>query len=468
MDFKRDVWKELLYWKNNMASTTLEVRGARQVGKTYILKKFCVHEFSTFIYINMAEESGRIFLQCADQVFQQKNTAFDLSKLMKSYADSYTDSADTVVLIDEIQESSRVYNMVRSFTRQLAARFIITGSYLGKILDKEFFLPAGDLSPVTMYPLSFPEFLDIFHLREEHQKLYDRQEVSDELKKYFQIYTMIGGYPSVIIRFVETKDVSACFREVDRIMDTFIAESARYFDSVVDEDVFRTVIMSICQLSMTEKKGKNLIEDLHKIVSRPGNSRISKSAIDHAIGWLHRSSIIGYAQKLIDGQVLKSVLRARCYFHDLGVSFRLGMRSGFSMQELHGYIAETYVYQTLRNRYYRACIYTDVERSFVIGESPAFSIYQKNSGELDFVLFGSLGGYKNGIEVKWSTDSAVTGSEMLKDGLIDHLYLLMGDCRFLEDGNVRKIPLYFADLIEYPLLKEEMYSFAESLNEITI
>lgn len=231
----------------------------------------------------MAKESGKVFLQCVESIVQHKKHLFDVSELIKSYSSDFVDSTDTIVLIDEIQESSRIYNMVRSFTRQLTARFIITGSYLGKILDKDFFLPAGDLYSVTMYPLSFSEFLGVYDLRKEYKSLYDRLDTSDQIQKLFQIYVMIGGYPSVIIRFIETKTIIACFNEIDRIMNTFIVESTRYFNSVVDEDVFRTMITSICQLSMAEKKGKNLVEDLNKIVSRTEDSRISKSAIDNAI-----------------------------------------------------------------------------------------------------------------------------------------------------------------------------------------
>lgn len=165
---------------------------------------------------------------------------------------------------------------------------------------------------------------------------------------------------------------------------------------------------------------------------------------------------------------MHSVSHGRFYFRDLEVCFRLEIKSGYSIQELYGHLAETYVYQSLRNRYYRKCVNTVEEYSFVLGGNSMFSIYQKNSGEIDFILLGSLGGYKNGIEVKWSSGSAVTGSLMLKDGVIDNLYFLMGDCKFSENGNMRKIPLYFADLIEYPLLKEETYSFAESILDINL
>jgi len=236
----------------------------------------------------------------------------------------------------------------------------------------------------------------------------------------------------------------------------------------MDYDVFELVLSKISKLAITEKKGKNLVGDLNRIVVKPGDSRIKKESIDNAVGWLHRSSIIGYAEKFIDGSANNSVPRARYYLQDLGLSYLLGIRLQFSIQELHGYLAETYVYHTLRNRYYRASVRPDDNCLYSVGPYPAFSTYPKIDGELDFVLFGGLNGFKNGIGVKWGTGSAVTGSSMLNDSLIDNLYLLMGDCGFSDNGRVKCVPLYFADLIEYPLLKEKPPSFKGLLQEMDL
>lgn len=65
---------------------------------------------------------------------------------------------DTVIIIDEIQESSEIYNRIREFTRQFQARFIITGSYLGRVLEPEFHYASGDITKLRIYALSFEEF----------------------------------------------------------------------------------------------------------------------------------------------------------------------------------------------------------------------------------------------------------------------------------------------------------------------
>ncbi len=156
MYFKRDIWKELLYWKD-YSDVTLEVQGARQVGKTFILKKFCQENFKQFIYVNMAEKSGKDFLGIKARVEEsvgityQTSSKDNIKQIITQYYPDFVDSSETIILFDEIQESSEIFNLIRIFTREFETKFIVTGSYLGKLLDREFFLPAGDLVSIDMY-----------------------------------------------------------------------------------------------------------------------------------------------------------------------------------------------------------------------------------------------------------------------------------------------------------------------------
>ncbi len=199
--FKRDVWKDLLEWKEK-SDLSLEVCGARQVGKTFILKKFCKENFKQFFYINMSESTGKDFLDSiavwSEKYSHEHDSSTDILRLMKIYKPDFEDREDTVVLIDEIQESPRVYNLIRPVTRTLKAKLIVTGSYLGKVLDKEFFLPAGDLKPLIISSLSFPEFLDIFGKRTRQKECYYISGYDKNLAQYFELYKWTGGYPAVI------------------------------------------------------------------------------------------------------------------------------------------------------------------------------------------------------------------------------------------------------------------------------
>lgn len=445
--FKRNVWDRLINWKKT-SKITLEVNGARQVGKTFILKKFCSENFKNFIYINMTDDSGKVFLECIDRWHNQFFTKYSnntaILQLMKMYNPAFENSFNTVVLIDEIQESSRVYNLIRNFTRELEAKFIVTGSYLGKVLDKEFFLPAGDLDKITIYPLSFPEFLDIFDMKERQKKCYSNLTSDKELETLFGLYMRLGGYPAVIAKYLEEKDINKCDNILEKIIDTFISESLRYFNTINDFDVFEDLMKAVAVSTLREKRGGNLTESLSNIMKNVTN-RPSKDAISKAIAWLKTSGIIGYASKLIDANVMDEISCSRFYFNDVGIAYYFADLADFDYGAIKGFLAENYVFTVLRNKFF---IYGR-KSSVVCGTRPMFSTYSKTGGELDFIVCGKHGGRKIGIEVKAKKGSANTGRKMLEDGIIDYLYLLKGKTGGGEADGIITLPLYLADQIEF-------------------
>lgn len=451
MYFKRDIWNKLLSWKNSWDNVTLEVRGARQVGKTYILTKFCSENFKNFIYINMADNSGKIFLSHINALRtaceKGEKKGFKVSDLLEMYDSEFEDSYSTVVLIDEIQESSSVYNLIRSFTRELKSWVIITGSYLGKTLDKDFFIPVGDIMQVTLHPLSFAEFLDIFGMRERQYECYHNFKADDELRTLFNLYTKLGGYPAVIEKYMLTKDFTECENVRSNIINMFISESLRYFQDISDVSVFRDLLRAVAVLMVQEKQGSDLIKELSKITIADGTSKMNKKVIERAIAWLHVSGIIGYASKMMDGDALKISSHARFYFNDIGMARYFMTAAVPSVSSIKGTLAENYVFTVLRDRFYSNEL--GDRPSTVIGFEPMFSTYSKTGGELDFILCGKFDGKKIGIEVKAKRGNANTGKTMLADRKIDQLYLLEGSTGGGESGKITTLPLYLADQLEF-------------------
>ena len=174
-DLKRDIYESLLEWKKNYSGKVLEVEGARQVGKTYIISKFARENYKNCIYINMAQTTGRDFLTCLDTAEQWKpgeiRVEKPIHKALELFDKSFADTEETIIFIDEIQESARVFSLIRQFAREFQAHFIVTGSYLGKVIEKGYFLPAGDLDTITLNTLSFEEFLDAAGKGEVYNKL---------------------------------------------------------------------------------------------------------------------------------------------------------------------------------------------------------------------------------------------------------------------------------------------------------
>ena len=101
----------------------------------------------------MIGESGEYFLECYEKAYHRRNVQDEAEKgmaaVLKTYASDFVDSRETIVVIDEIQESPVIYSRIREFAREFSCDFIVTGSYLGKTREKEFFLSVSTFSPAS-------------------------------------------------------------------------------------------------------------------------------------------------------------------------------------------------------------------------------------------------------------------------------------------------------------------------------
>ena len=451
MELRRNIYKKLLAWKKENTGRVLELQGARQVGKTYILKKFGKENFSKMVYINMAENTGKNFLRCVSIAMEwepgKPMEETPIRKALELYDETFKDNKDTVVIIDEIQESAEIYNQIRTLAREFQAYVIVTGSYLGRTMELDFFLPAGDMDHMVMESMTFDEFLDVFDERELYEKidLYGKGKTEDykKLMEYYEIYQKIGGYPAVVACYAEYRDLNKCMGLISDLINVFADESKRYFEDIIDINMFQKLFNAIALLMMQEKQGiRDLTAELSKIAYQEESGRTTKKMINHAISWLQESHIIGYASKAVDCDYKQIKDNSRYYFLDLGIAYYFLSRTGAPYDVIKGLLAENFVYLVLRRR---------IENTHEIaGLVPWFASYEKIKGELDFYV-RSLVDYKNyGIEVKSTDASAKTARKLLEDGKLDYLYLLKGETMGgIADGRIFTVPLCLADRIEF-------------------
>lgn len=398
----------------------------------------------------MAEMTGKNFLKCISSVTEwvpgKKMKENPVRKALEWYDSEFVDAEHTVVIIDEIQESAEVYNLICTLAREFQAYVIVTGSYLGRTVESEFFLPAGDLDHMVMETLTFDEFLSVFGECELYETidLYGNGNPEDyeKFKGYYEIYQKIGGYPAVVVSYAENKDLEKCYALIRSLMDIFANESKRYFEDIVDVNLFQKLFNAIALLMLEEKKGiRDLTAELSKIAYQEESGRMTKKMINHAISWLQESHIIGYASKAIDCDYKQIKDNNRYYFLDMGVAYYFLSHTGASFDEIKGVLAENFVYLSLRRRIENG--------SKIAGIAPWFAIYEKINGELDFFV-RSLVDYKNyGIEVKSTDSEARTARKLLEDTKLDYLYLLKGDTYGGIADKIYTVPLALADRIKF-------------------
>lgn len=443
MYLRRKIYDKLLAWKEE-SSLTLEITGARQVGKTYIISKFAGENFAQVIYINMLEDSGEELLKCLKAAREwepgKERPEKPLHKAFSLFEPEFADTADTVVVIDEIQESEEVYNLVREFTRKFTCRFIITGSYLGRTLNKEFKMSAGDLTSLRIETLDFEEFVDAFGKRAAYDslQLYGTEAVVEfeEISELFRLYMEIGGYPAVVTEYLQTVSKDKCREKLEDVIHLFCAELIRYFDDILDAAVYDNIFCSVARILHREKKGldaDNFSESLQKLVMHDYDSNISKAVCNRAIMWLQSAGILDFAGKVSECRIMDFKGRCRCFFTDVGLTYYFLRKIGADLAGVQGMLHENFVFLELRRR---------VERLKEIAlETPAFATYK--GGEIDFYVKSLEGNEKTyAVEVKSGKQAAPTGQFALDDGKVDFLLLLKGNTKGGRVGQVVTVPVF--------------------------
>ena len=195
----------------NEQQKILLVNGARQIGKSYLIRYAGKKLFRHFVEINLKEDKE------GEQVFANVHTTNDLyMRLGNYYTEPLGDKTDTLVFLDEIQSYPHLLTMLKFLNQENRYRFIASGSQLGVALAQTPSVPLGSVEIKQMFPLDFEEFLWATGMKEEWieniREHFEKEESLDEsthnlLLKRFQYYLLIGGMPDAINRYLEDRNM---------------------------------------------------------------------------------------------------------------------------------------------------------------------------------------------------------------------------------------------------------------------
>jgi len=207
---KRKIEENMDAWLRGNKS--LLVEGARQVGKTFLIREFCKKNFENYFEINLLERKDAV------NALSKVNNAKDLLLVLSSFSDVSFVPGKTVIFIDEIQEAKEldVVTMSKFLVEEGSYRFIFSGSLLGVELDNTKSWPVGYMEIIKMFPLDFEEFLwankvndDV--IREARNSFFERRRVlepiHDKLLDYYYKYLIVGGMPEAVNEFVNSNDL---------------------------------------------------------------------------------------------------------------------------------------------------------------------------------------------------------------------------------------------------------------------
>ncbi len=244
-------------------SKILLVNGARQVGKSYLIRFVGKKLFKHFVEINLKEDKE------GEQVFADVHTPNDLYiRLSNYYSTPLGDKSDTLIFLDEIQSYPHLLTMLKFLNQESRYRFIASGSQLGIALSQTPSVPLGSVTIDHMCPLDFEEFLWATGVGKEWiqnvRDKYVRRETLDEnlhniLLKRFQYYLLIGGMPEAVNRYLDDRNMVRV-RETHRDIHNLYRIDASQYDE--EHKLMIRRIYDLIPSNLENKKKRIIYKDI--------------------------------------------------------------------------------------------------------------------------------------------------------------------------------------------------------------
>lgn len=349
MDIKRDIEQKLILWKKSTDRKPLILRGARQVGKTYSLKRFGEKNYKKTAYFNFDEQP---------ELKQFFSDTKDVQRIINNLSLVYGQRIiphDTLIIFDEIQECSEALGTLKYFCEKAPEYDIASaGSLLGVALTKGRTFPVGKVDFLDIHPITFFEFLAAAspQLADYIKSIQIIEYIPDiffnQLLEQFKIYFITGGMPESIGSYLDIMDIDKVQKILQNILDAYSLDFSKHIDK---SDILKVgyVWNSIpSQLSRENKKF------LYQTVKEGARAREYENAIE----WLDRAGLVQKIHKISAPKLpltaYKDLSAFKLYVLDTGILRRLALLSPTAITEgnrlfteFKGALSENYILQSL-------------------------------------------------------------------------------------------------------------------------
>ena len=313
---EREIIKDLIKWKESKNRKPLIIHGARQVGKTYIIKKFGKENYDNLIYVNF--ETNQEF---SSQISDTIDAKYIINKLELFYSEKIV-PGKTLIFFDEIQANERALTSLKYFCEETPEYHIIAaGSLLGIAINREqYSFPVGKVQMLDMYPLSFKEFLIAIgreNLIEEIQKHFENNERMDKdihelCLKLYRTYLIVGGMPEVVETYLTEQKIISTIDVQAEILSSYERDMTKYANNSLSNRIISAFDSIPVQLAKDNQKFQ------YKVISKGGTSSI----FGEAILWLKNSGIVNQVYKVkpeLPLEMHKDLSSFKLYMSDVGL-----------------------------------------------------------------------------------------------------------------------------------------------------
>ncbi len=423
--------KQLIKWKNKKDRKPLILKGARQVGKTYILRQFGEENYTGVAYFNFDHDKDlyNLFTNTKDPKRILEQLSFIYGKAIKP--------EKTLIFFDEIQECPDALNSLKYFQEEANEYHIVcAGSLLGIRLSHTSF-PVGKVEFMNLYPMSFSEFLlaDNCENLVEYMKNIKKENpipyvffnlLQEKLKAYF----IIGGMPEAVYSWVNEKDME----KVNSIQDNILKSYESDFSKHVENSEANKI--SLIWNSIPSQLAKENKKFLYQTIKNGARAR----EYENALNWLNDANLIYKIYNVKKADLpLKAYNDLSCfkiYLNDVGLlrkmanlDSRIVIEGNKLFEEFKGSLTENYVLNML---------------NVVFGNVPNYFSFDRH--ELDFVIQ-----YKNmivPIEVKSNMSTNNISLTKFNDKFDNNISIRFSMNNLSKNGKILNIPLFMIEYIE--------------------
>lgn len=425
MLLKRNAMQDLLNWKASEDRKPLVLRGARQVGKTWLMKEFGQNHYESSVYFNFDEEDE------LKSIFETNKNPQRIIELLSMIAGEKILPGETLIIFDEIQECPEALNTLKYFKEKANDYHVIAaGSLLGTLLAKPKSYPVGMVNLLDIYPLAFDEFLEAVDptLYAYYQSIQKEQQIEEifhnRLLEAYNSYLIIGGMPECVSSWVKYKDPTKINQIQRELIEVYENDFSKHNGKVNSGRILMVFRSIVAQLAKPNEKF------MYGAVREGGRARDFEEAIEWLVsaGMLCRVYNVSKMEHPLSA--FDKLDQFKLFVFDTGLLKHMaGIDNSAIILKIDfqfkGPLTENYVLQQLRGQF-------EVEPRY----------YSDKNSEIDFVI--QYGTEIIPVEAKGGEDkSAPSFKKYIADHQPEHA-LRFSKRGYRKDGYITNLPLYLA------------------------
>lgn len=422
---KRKALLDLIQWRNSEERKPMVLKGARQVGKTWLMKEFGERCYENYVYFNFDEDDD------LKPIFETNKNPLRIIELLSLIAGQKIEPYDTLIIFDEIQECPEALNSLKYFKEKANEYHVIAaGSLLGTLLAKPKSYPVGMVNLLNIYPLTFDEFLEAMDpvLYNYYNQIQKDQMIEDifhhRLLDVYNSYLIIGGMPECVSSWLKYKDPAKVNQIQKELIEVYENDFSKHNGKVNSGRILMVFRSIVSQLAKPNEKF------VYGAVKEGARARDFEEAIEWLVsaGMLNRVYNVSKMEHPLSA--FDKLDQFKLFLFDTGLLKQMAgidnsailLKSDYQFK---GALTENFLLQQLKGQF-------EVEPRY----------FSDRKSEIDFVL--QYGTEIVVVEAKGGEDKSAPSFKRYVNEKEPQYALRFSKRGYRKDGKITNLPLYLA------------------------